>query len=54
MVLWQMSEIIDDKVWEINPYNGSAFGGLIVVLCLIVYYFMNQLSKNDEIIRQKD
>jgi hypothetical protein len=52
MVLFQ--EIDLNRAWEISPYNGAAFGALIVVMGAIIYYFVKQLDKKDEIIKEKD
>jgi hypothetical protein len=54
MVLFQMTDLEINKAWEISPYNGAAFGALIVVLGGVIWYFHNQLNKKDEIIKEKD
>lgn len=53
-----MPEIDVNRAWEISPYNGTAFGALIVFLALAIwglsYYFLKALDKKDEIIKEKD
>lgn len=39
-----------NRAWEISPYNGAAFGALVVVLGLIAYYFMKQAEKKQDYI----
>lgn len=54
----QISDIDINRAWDINPYNGGAFGALIVVLMIVIgaltYYFLRELSKKDDIIKEKD
>jgi hypothetical protein len=42
------AEIDINRAWEISPYNGLAYGALIVVLCLVIWYFKNELDKANE------
>lgn len=53
-----MPEVDINKAWEISPYNGTAFGALIVFLTIAIwgltYYFMKQLDKKDVIIKEKE
>lgn len=37
-----------NKAWEISPYNGLAYGAIVVVLIVIAWYFKN-LAENKEI-----
>lgn len=37
-----------NKMWEISPYDASAYGALIVVLVSGVIYLSRQLSKKDD------
>jgi len=54
----QISDLDINKAWEISPYNGLAFGALIVVLMVAIgaltYFFLKELSKKDDIIKEKD
>lgn len=54
----QISDIDINRAWEISPYNGGAFGALIVVLMIAIgalsYFFLKELSKKDDIIKEKD
>lgn len=52
MMLFQGVDLPLDvnRAWEISPYNGAAFGALVVVLGLIAYYFMRQAEKKQEYI----
>jgi hypothetical protein len=54
MVLFQVSDLDINKVWEISPYNAGAFGALLIVLGGIIYYLIKQLDKKDQIIKEKD
>jgi hypothetical protein len=58
MVLFQITDIDINKAWEISPYNGYAFGALIMVLMASIYalsyFFLKELAKKDEIIKEKD
>ena len=42
------TDIDINRAWEISPYNGLAYGALIVVLCLVIWYFKNELDKANE------
>ena len=52
MMLFQGGDLPLDvnRAWEISPYNGAAFGALVVVLGVIAYYFMKQAEKKQEYI----
>lgn len=51
MILFQGDMPLDiNRAWEISPYNGAAFGALVVVLGVIAYYFMKQAEKKQEYI----
>ncbi len=54
----QISDLDINRAWEISPYNGLAFGALIVVLLVVIgaltYFFLKELSKKDDIIKEKD
>lgn len=58
MVLFQVTDIDINRAWEISPYNGTAFGALIVFLLVAIgaisWYFLKQIEKKDEIIKEKD
>jgi hypothetical protein len=59
MVLFQNITDLDiNRAWEISPYNGFAFGALVVVLMVVIwslsYFFLKELSKKDDIIKEKD
>lgn len=54
MVLFQIADIDINRAWEISPYNGAAFGALVVVLGCVIWYFLKQIEKKDEIIKEKD
>lgn len=47
-----------NRAWEINPYNGLAYGGLIMLLiCTTVFLgfaFWKYVEKTDLIIKEKD
>ena len=49
-----MDSVNVDKLWEISPYNGTAFGAVVVLLLLAVYYFIRALSAKDVIIKEKE
>lgn len=53
-MILQMDSVNIDKVWEISPYNGTAFGGIVVLLLGAVYYFIKVLSAKDAIIKEKE
>lgn len=42
-----------NKVWEINPYNGTAFGALIVLLLAVIYYLYKTIQEQKEDLKQK-
>ncbi len=46
------STIIDvGKAWEISPYNGLAYGGIVVLLGLVAWYFKTQAEEKEIYIR---
>lgn len=52
------TDIDINRAWDIDPYNGLAYGGLIVLLiCTTVFLgfaFWKYIEKTDAIIRDKD
>ena len=58
MTALQITDIDINRAWEINPYDGTAYGALIVFLAIaiggICWYFLKQIEKKDEIIKEKD
>jgi hypothetical protein len=42
------TDIDINRAWEISPYNGLAYGAIVVVLIAIAWYFKN-LAENKEI-----
>jgi|CXWK01.1.fsa_nt_gi hypothetical protein len=42
------TDIDINRAWEISPYNGLAYGAIVVVLIVIAWYFKN-LAENKEI-----
>lgn len=48
MVLLQIENIDLNKAWEISPYNGAAYGGIVVILIFAIWYLVKQLEKADE------
>jgi len=42
------ADIDINRAWEISPYNGLAYGAIVVVLIVIAWYFKN-LAENKEI-----
>ena len=53
-----VSEIDINRAWEINPYNGLAYGGLIMLLIctnlFVCWAFYKYIEKTDNIIKEKD
>jgi len=54
----QITDIDINKAWEISPYNGLAYGALILVLCVICmvigWTFNKYVEKTDLLISEKD
>jgi hypothetical protein len=42
------TDIDINRAWEISPYNGLAYGAIVVVLIVVAWYFKN-LAENKEI-----
>ena len=43
-----------DRAWEISPYNGAAYGGIVVLFIIIIYYLIKQLEKKEEYIQKQN
>lgn len=58
MIALQITDIDINRAWEINPYDGTAYGALIVFLAIAIgglcWYFLKELAAKNEIIAQKD
>jgi hypothetical protein len=37
-----------NRAWEINPYDASAYGAIIVLLLLTLGYFVKKLSEKEK------
>ena len=43
-----------DRAWEISPYNGAAYGGIVVLFIIVIYYLIKQLEKKEEYIQKQN
>jgi hypothetical protein len=52
MIILQ-GEIDVNRAWEISPYNGLAYGALIVLLCVVIIYLKKEYDKAQIYIKEQ-
>lgn len=41
-----------NRAWEVNPYDASAYGALLIILIGIIIYLVKKLSEKEKEIKQ--
>lgn len=42
-----------NKAWEITPYSPYAYGGIIVILCLVIYFLKKEYDDVKELVKEQ-
>lgn len=46
------TDIDINRAWEISPYNGLAYGAIVVLLVAVAWYFKNLAENKEAYIRE--